>query len=71
MEAFESAEQLFRADEKELRLSGIFNNAEVSKLMNKKNIEVAKRIYERAGEVGDRIVNAASPEYPACFNELS
>lgn len=71
MEAFESAEQLFRADEKELRLSGVFTNAEIGRLMNKKKLDVAKRIYERAVEAGDRVIDASSAEYPACFRELS
>ena len=71
MEAFESSEQIFRADERELRLSGLFTNSQMARLMNKSDIDIAKRIYNRAGEVGDRIITAASSEYPECFRELS
>ena len=71
METFESPRQIFEADEKELRLSGIFSNADISRLMRKKNIDLAKRVYERALQLGNRMIDAYSDQYPGCFRELS
>ena len=66
---FETSEQIYRAGEKELRVSGLFTKGQINKLLNK-DLDPAKRIYDRAMQAGARIVTISSAEYPASLRRI-
>ncbi len=66
---FETSEQIYRAGEKELRMSGLFTKGQLNKLLNK-DLDPAKRIYDRAMQVGARIITISSAEYPSSLRRI-
>ncbi len=62
-EVFKSPEEIYRADERELKLAGLFTDRELYRLGNK-SLDAAKRIYDRNLELGCGFLTMDMPEYP-------
>ena len=62
-EVFKSPEEIYRADERELKLAGLFSEREMYRLGNK-SLDAAKRIYDRNLELGCGFLTMDMPEYP-------
>lgn len=68
-ENFDNAEQIYLADENELRLSGTFTENELSKLINK-NLDVAKRLYNNSLVLGYDIFSIKDNNYPKALKSI-
>ena len=70
IETFTSAEKIYHANEYELRISGLFTKSQINRLTDK-NLDGARRIYERSVASGIRIITISSREYPASLRDIS
>lgn len=69
MSYYDNAEHIFRTEEGELRLSGVFTPAEMSRIL-KRNPDAACRVYEKCLSKGYKILAVSDPAYPRELREI-
>ena len=66
---FKGAKELFDSNEKELRLSGLFDDKQLSYLL-KKDLSAAQKVQTRCAELGIDIITTENPRYPKRLKHL-
>lgn len=68
-ETFDDAQQIYLADENELKISGAFSETEISKL-NNKNLDTAKKMYNNSLMLGYDIFSFKDINYPKSLKNI-